>query len=115
VVKSRTGGPSAKSFNANYAVLYDRLGEARERPCNLWCGDEGAREVVERLNRDAGYEPVYAGPLENAAAQKVFMTLVFAIEQGGLARSFTGWRLRTGSEPPVTLIARAGTLSWRAP
>jgi len=83
-VKSRTGGPTAKSFNANYAVLYDRLGEARERPCNLWCGDEEAREVVERLNRDAGYEPVYAGPLENAAAQEGFMTLVFAIEQGGL-------------------------------
>jgi len=75
---------TAKSFNANYAVLYDRLGEARERPCNLWCGDEEAREVVERLNRDGGYEPVYAGPLENAAAQEGFMTLVFAIEQGGL-------------------------------
>jgi predicted dinucleotide-binding enzyme len=26
--------------------------------------------VSEQLYRDAGYEPVYAGPLENAAAQE---------------------------------------------
>ena len=83
-VKSRSGGPTAKSFNTNYAPLYDRLAEARTRPSNLWCGDEEARDVVERLSRDAGYEPVYAGPLENAAVQEGFMTLVFAIEEGGL-------------------------------
>src|SRR3712207_9441543 len=65
-VKSRTNGPTAKSFNTNFAALYDRIGEARSRPSNMWCGDEGARQVVEQLNRDAGYEPVYAGPLENA-------------------------------------------------
>jgi 8-hydroxy-5-deazaflavin:NADPH oxidoreductase len=83
-VKSKTGGPTAKSFNINFAVLYDRLGEARSTPSNLWCGDDEAREVVEQLNRDAGYEPVYAGPLENAAAQESFINLVFAINQGGL-------------------------------
>jgi 8-hydroxy-5-deazaflavin:NADPH oxidoreductase len=27
-VKSRTSGPTAKSFNANFAALYDRIGEA---------------------------------------------------------------------------------------
>src|SRR5919107_3812115 len=27
-LKSRTNGPTAKSFNANFAALYDRLGEA---------------------------------------------------------------------------------------
>ena len=68
-VKSRTNGPTAKSFNINFAALYDRIGEAGSTPSNLWCGDEEARGVVEQLNRDAGYEPVYAGPLENAAAQ----------------------------------------------
>ena len=61
-VKSKTGGPTAKSFNINFASLYGRLGEARVTPSNLWCGDEEAREVVEQLNRDAGYEPVYIGP-----------------------------------------------------
>jgi 8-hydroxy-5-deazaflavin:NADPH oxidoreductase len=83
-VKSRTDGPTAKSFNVNFAVLYDRLGEASSKPSNLWCGDDEAREVVEQLNHDAGYEPVYAGPLENAAAQENFLNLVFAINQGGL-------------------------------
>jgi 8-hydroxy-5-deazaflavin:NADPH oxidoreductase len=41
--------------------------------------------VVEQLNRDAGYEPVYAGPLENAAAQENFVsTLLYGISQGGM-------------------------------
>jgi 8-hydroxy-5-deazaflavin:NADPH oxidoreductase len=39
-VKSRTNGPTAKSFNANFAVPYDRIGEAGSTPSNLWCGDE---------------------------------------------------------------------------
>jgi len=82
--KSRIGGPAAKSFNANFARLYDQLGQARVKPSNLWCGDEEAREVVEQLSRDAGYDPVYAGPLENAAAQENFLTLIFAIAQGDM-------------------------------
>jgi predicted dinucleotide-binding enzyme len=85
-VKSRTKGPTAKSFNVNFAALFGRLAEASSRPSNLWCGDEAAREVVERLNYDAGYEPVYSGSLENAAAQEAFLTLVFAISQGGMGQ-----------------------------
>jgi predicted dinucleotide-binding enzyme len=87
-VKSRTNGPTAKSFNINFAALYDRIGEASSTPSNVWCGDEEARQVVEQLNRDAGYEPVYAGPLDNAALQENFLKLVFAINQGGLGRFF---------------------------
>ena len=87
-VKSKTNGPTAKSFNINFAALYDRIGEAGSTPSNLWCGDEEAREVVEQLNRDAGYEPVYAGPLENAAAQENFLTLMFGINQGGMGAFF---------------------------
>jgi 8-hydroxy-5-deazaflavin:NADPH oxidoreductase len=83
-VKSRTNGPTVKSFNINFSPLYDRLRDARSTPSNLWCGDDEARQVVEQLNRDAGYEPVYAGPLENAAAQENFITLVFGINQGGM-------------------------------
>jgi 8-hydroxy-5-deazaflavin:NADPH oxidoreductase len=81
-VKSRTGGPTAKSFNVNFASLYGRLGAARVTPSNLWSGDEEAREVVEQLNRDAGYEPVYTGPLENAARQESIIDLIFAIGEG---------------------------------
>ena len=87
-VKSKTGGPTAKSFNINFAVLYDQIAGAKERPGNLWCGDEEARGVVEQLNRDAGYEPIYAGGLENAAIQESFLRLVFAINQGGLGAFF---------------------------
>ena len=76
------GGPTAKSFN--FASLYDRLGEGRATPSNLWCGDDEARDVVEHLNRDAGYEPVHVGGLETAAAQEGFVGLVFAIAEGGL-------------------------------
>jgi len=83
-VKSKVKGPTAKSFNINFARLYGQLAESRATPSNLWCGDEEAREAVEQLNRDAGYDPVYAGPLENAAAQERFIELVFAINQGGL-------------------------------
>jgi predicted dinucleotide-binding enzyme len=87
-VKSKTGGPTAKSFNVNFAALYDRIGSAAKRPGNLWCGDEEAREVVEQLNRDAGYEPIYAGGLENAGIQESFLKLVFAIVQGGVGLFF---------------------------
>jgi len=81
-VKSRTNAPTAKSFNANFASLYDRIGEAGSTPSSLWSGDEEARQVVEQLTRDAGYEPAYAGPLENAAAQESFIKLIFGINQG---------------------------------
>jgi predicted dinucleotide-binding enzyme len=81
-VKSKTGGPTAKSFNFNFASLFGRLGEARARPGNLWCGDEEAREVVEQLNRDAGYDPVRTGPLERAAAQEGLLGMLFEIAEG---------------------------------
>ena len=87
-VKSKTGGPTAKSFNINFAALYDQIASARTRPGNLWCGDEETRGVVEQLNRDAGYEPIYAGGLENAAVQENFLRLAFAIAQGGLGPFF---------------------------
>jgi 8-hydroxy-5-deazaflavin:NADPH oxidoreductase len=87
-VKSRTGGPTAKSFNINFAAAYDRIASARERPGNLWCGDEEARATVEQLSRDAGYDPIYAGGLENSALQEQFLRLVFAINQGGLGAFF---------------------------
>src|ERR687892_2449141 len=91
-VKSKTNSPTAKSFNINFAALYDRLAKARARPSNLWCGDDEAREVVEQLNQDAGYEPVYTGPLSNAAVQESLIGTVFAISEGGMVPSCTGSR-----------------------
>jgi predicted dinucleotide-binding enzyme len=80
-LKSKTNGPTAKSFNLNFANQYGKLGEAKSRPSNIWSGDEDAREVVEQLNRDAGYDPVHMGGLDKAAAQEQGINLFFAISQ----------------------------------
>jgi 8-hydroxy-5-deazaflavin:NADPH oxidoreductase len=45
-VKSRTNGPTAKSYNIKFAAFYDGIREASATPNNLWPGDEEARQVV---------------------------------------------------------------------
>ena len=80
-VKSRTNGPTAKSFNLNFANQFGKLREAKSRPSNLWSGDDEARQVVEQLNRDAGYEPVRMGGLDKAATQEQAIAIFFAIRQ----------------------------------
>jgi 8-hydroxy-5-deazaflavin:NADPH oxidoreductase len=87
-IKSKTQGPTAKSFNLNFAALYDKIAEARGRPSNVWCGDEDARSLVEQLTRDAGYDPIYAGGLENAAISEGALQFLFAIAQGGTGPFF---------------------------
>lgn len=87
-VKSKTQGPTAKSFNINFAAIYDRIDGASTRPGNLWCGDDDARETVEQLVRDAGFDPIYAGGLENSALQETMLRLVFAVNQGGMGPFF---------------------------
>ena len=84
-VKSIVGGPTAKSFNLNFANAYDGLDKQRVRPGNLYASDEDAREVVEQLIRDAGYDPVRAGGLERARALEDQLALLFAVskELGG--------------------------------
>jgi predicted dinucleotide-binding enzyme len=77
-VKAHTNGPVAKAFNANFATLYDRIAEQRVGPSCLYAADEEAREVTEQLIRDAGYEPVSLGGLENARALEDFVPGVLA-------------------------------------
>ena len=87
-VKSITRGPVAKSFNLNFAAVYDRIDEQRVRPSNLYAADEGAREMVERLSRDAGYDPVSAGGLDRARMLEDALELLFACNQAGLGPFF---------------------------
>jgi predicted dinucleotide-binding enzyme len=87
-LKSKTKGPTAKSFNLNFARLYDQIDSQRATPCNLWTGDEEAKDAVEQLIRDAGFEPLYGGPLENASLQEAFIQVFFAINQSGLGPFF---------------------------
>jgi 8-hydroxy-5-deazaflavin:NADPH oxidoreductase len=87
-VKSLTGGPVAKAFNTNFAVLYDKVGGERATPSMVYAADDAARAVTERLIRDAGYEPVSAGGLESARAVEDFLGVVFAVTQAGPGRVF---------------------------
>jgi 8-hydroxy-5-deazaflavin:NADPH oxidoreductase len=77
-VKAHTSGQVAKAFNANFATLYDRIGEQRVRPSCLYAADAEAREITEQLIRDAGYEPVSVGGIENARALDDFLPDAFA-------------------------------------
>jgi len=72
-VKAHTNGPVAKAFNANFAALYDQIADQRVRPGCLYAADDDAREVTEQLIRDAGYDPVSVGGLENARALEDFV------------------------------------------
>jgi predicted dinucleotide-binding enzyme len=87
-VKSIVGGPTAKSFNLNFARLYDEIGAQRVRPSNIYCAEDEAREVTEQLIRDAGYDPVDAGGLEHARLLEDHLALLFAVNQAGLGPFF---------------------------
>lgn len=87
-VRSIVGGPTAKSFNLNFARVYDEIGAQRVRPSNLFCAEDEAREVTERLNRDAGYDPVYVGGLDAARMLEEHLALLFAVNQAGLGPFF---------------------------
>jgi len=88
-VKSITGGPVAKAFNTNFAVLYDKIDHQRMPPTNLYAADEEAREVTEQLSRDAGFDPVYVGGLEQASTLENYLTgLEATTARAGLGRFF---------------------------
>ena len=87
-VKSITGGPVAKTFNLNFAAIYDQIDAQRVRPSNLYCADDAAREVTEQLIRDAGYDPVSVGGLDKARMLEESLGLLFAASQAGLGPFF---------------------------
>ena len=82
-VKEIVGGPVAKSFNLQHSALYDWIDEERVRPSNLYAAEDGARQMVERLSRDAGFDPVSVGGLEHARTLEDAVTLFGAIRLAG--------------------------------
>jgi predicted dinucleotide-binding enzyme len=78
----------AKAFNVNFATLCDQLDRQRVRPSNLYAAEDGARAVTERLSRDAVYDPVSVGGLDQARALEDHLGLVVAVTQGGLGTFF---------------------------
>jgi 8-hydroxy-5-deazaflavin:NADPH oxidoreductase len=92
-VKARTNGHVAKSFNLNFARLYDQIDGQDPRPGNLYASDDEAREVTEQLIRDAGFDPVYGGDLDNARKLEDFLAVLgaYTSDAGGQA-FYRFWR-----------------------
>lgn len=84
-IKARTNGPVAKAFNLNFARIFDRIDEQETPPGNIYAADDEAREVTEQLIRDAGFDPVYGGNLDNARAMEDFLAILvaYANDAGG--------------------------------
>src|SRR5215813_3971702 len=81
-VQSITGGPVAKSFNINYASLYDQVSAQRARPSSLYAADGTAAAIAGQLITDAGYDPVRVGGLDKARALEDLTWLLFAAQDG---------------------------------
>ncbi|MDP9222357.1 MAG: dinucleotide-binding protein [Actinomycetota bacterium] len=87
-IKSITGGPTAKSFNTNWATIYDQISRQKERPGNLYAADPAAAEITEQLVRDAGFEPIFVGDLEQARMLEDHVALIQAVASAGLGPFF---------------------------
>jgi len=82
-VKSVTGAPVAKSFNLNFAVLYDQIAAQRVPPGSFYVAGDGARDVTGQLITDAGYDPVPLGGRDKArAVEDPAWLLVAAMKDG---------------------------------
>jgi predicted dinucleotide-binding enzyme len=108
-VKAHTNAPVAKAFNANFATLYDQVRDQRVPPSCLYAADEEAREVTEQLIRDAGYEPVGLGGLENARALEDFVPGSWqrpakSSTDSPRPASSSGSRVRRAGSPPGAVI-----------
>jgi 8-hydroxy-5-deazaflavin:NADPH oxidoreductase len=74
-----------KAFNTVFAALYDEVLAAAKPPSLVLCGDDGpAKEAVSTLARDAGFEPIDLGGLDEAGLLDAFARLVtgLAYRQG---------------------------------
>lgn len=81
-VREVSGAHVAKAFNTTFARLYDQDAQQRVRPSCLYCGDDEAKATTAQLIRDAGYEPVDGGGLENARALEELIKVLFAVPGG---------------------------------
>jgi predicted dinucleotide-binding enzyme len=74
------GARVIKAFNTVFASLYDEIAATSRPPSMVFCGDDGpAKQAVAALIRDAGFEPVDAGPLSTAPDVEAFARLVIGI------------------------------------
>lgn len=65
-------------------AVFERRRDSARRPSLLYCGDDDdAKEVAAQLIRDAGFEPMDAGPLEMARNAEPFTMLVAQLAYEG--------------------------------
>jgi 8-hydroxy-5-deazaflavin:NADPH oxidoreductase len=83
-VKSFTGAPVAKSFNLNFALLYDQIAAQRVPPGSFYVAEDGARDITGQFMTDAGYDPVPPGGLDKARAVEDLAWLLLAAMKDGV-------------------------------
>ncbi|WP_327139720.1 NADPH-dependent F420 reductase [Nocardia sp. NBC_01327] len=87
-VKAIVGGPTAKAFNTNFASIYDVVDAEPVPPGTLFAADADAREVTERLIRDAGFDPIHLGDLTKAPLLESLIELTSTLDRGELGPFF---------------------------
>ena len=84
-VKPGTGAPVAKSFNLNFAVLYDQIRRSGCRPAASMSPGDGARDITGQVITDAGYDPVPLGGLDRARAVEDLAWVLAAARKDGVS------------------------------
>lgn len=87
-VKSLTGGPTAKAFNTNFAVLYSNVDAELVPPGTMFASDPEARDTTEQLIRDAGFDAMHLGDLDQAPLLESLIALTRVLETGELGPFF---------------------------
>lgn len=93
IAKIATGAKVVKAFNTVFADVYhseSRLFGSR-MPTMFFCGDDGeAKTTVAKLIREAGFEPVDAGPLRSARYLEPLAMLMLQLGYGqGMGTNIT--------------------------
>jgi NAD(P)-dependent dehydrogenase (short-subunit alcohol dehydrogenase family) len=107
-VKAHTNGPAAKAFNANFGVLYDRIGEQRVPPSRPHSGCALGLKMARAPNRVGTKTRCgeVSGPRWRRAARRALAGTIWRASGGGTqCRERIVWN---ASPPPRGCLIRAG-------
>ena len=84
LAKKVPGVPVVAAFGTVPSEVLFSVFEVRHKPSLVYCGDDqGAKEIAAGLIRDAGFDPVDAGPLRIARYTEPFALLVAQLAYEG--------------------------------
>jgi hypothetical protein len=90
---SDCGSPSGRVGQHLGYEIYNKIDEQDQRPGNLFAAYEEARTLTEQLIRDAGFDPVRGGTLENERALEDVLAVAAAnLSDGGRHCFYRFWR-----------------------